>query len=98
MPTHPRKKLTVASLIHPRTFVISLKTYNVWNYNNDRRGEFEGNSGESYRTFLGLMIKHHLVQIAPVAVKARFCVRERFSAGRERSLMPAMTRAHYEFY
>lgn len=32
--------------------------------------------------------------MAPVAVKARFCVKESFSAGREKSLIPAMTRAH----
>lgn len=36
----------------------------------------------AYRIFLGLMIKHHRVQISPVAVRAAFCVRESFSAGR----------------
>ncbi len=43
-----------------------------------------GNQGElkTYRTLRGLMIKHHLVQIAPVAVRATFWVRESFSAGR----------------
>lgn len=46
--------------------------------------------------FLGLMMKHHLVQMMPVAVKARFWVRDRFSAGRDRSLMPARTMAHWE--
>lgn len=51
--------------------------------------------GSTHKMFLGLMMKHHRVQIAPVAVKARFCVRESFSAGRERSLIPAMTMAHY---
>ena len=48
-----------------------------------------------YRIFLGLMMKHHLVQMMPVAVKARFWVRDRFSAGRDRSLMPARTMAHW---
>jgi hypothetical protein len=32
--------------------------------------------------FRGLMIKHHLVQMAPVAKRAAFWVRERDSAGR----------------
>jgi hypothetical protein len=45
--------------------------------------------------FLGVMTKHHLVQIVPVATRARFWVRESFSAGRARSEMPAMTRDHY---
>jgi hypothetical protein len=36
----------------------------------------------AYRIFLGLMIKHHRVQISPVAVRAAFWVRERFSTGR----------------
>lgn len=35
--------------------------------------------------------------MAPVAVRARFCVSDKFSAGREKSLMPASTSAHY-FY
>jgi hypothetical protein len=43
---------------------------------------------------LGVMTKHHLVQIRPVAVSAPFCERESFSAGRERSEMPATTRLH----
>lgn len=41
------------------------------------------------------MIKHHRVQIAPVAVKAAFCVRESFSAGRQKSDTPARTIDHY---
>lgn len=40
------------------------------------------------------MIKHHLVQIKPVAVKAPFWVKESFSAGRAKSLTPARTRLH----
>lgn len=40
------------------------------------------------------MTKHQRVHMIPVAVRARFCVRERFSAGRQKSLIPAMTRAH----
>lgn len=40
-------------------------------------------------------MKHHRVQMVPVAVRARFCVRERFSAGREKSDMPARTRDHF---
>jgi hypothetical protein len=43
------------------------------------------------------MIKHQRVQMAPVAVRAPFCVRESFSAGRWKSEIPAMTRAHYPF-
>ena len=39
-------------------------------------------------------MKHQRVQIAPVHVRAMFCVRERFSAGREKSLTPARTNAH----
>jgi hypothetical protein len=35
--------------------------------------------------------------MAPVAVRAPFCVRESFSAGRWKSEIPAMTRAHYPF-
>ena len=41
------------------------------------------------------MIKHHRVQMRPVAVRARFWVTESFSTGRAKSEMPAMTRAHY---
>ncbi len=41
------------------------------------------------------MIKHHLVQRVPVAVNARFCVRESFSGGRKKSLTPARTMAHF---
>jgi hypothetical protein len=35
-----------------------------------------------YIIFLGLMIKHQRVQMRPVHVRATFCVRESFSAGR----------------
>ncbi len=49
----------------------------------------------TYKRFRGFMMKHHRVHIAPVAVKARFCVRERFSAGRQKSLTPARTSDHY---
>lgn len=52
-------------------------------------------NGDSYRMFLGLMTKHQRVQIAPVAVRARFWVRERLSAGREKSLTPARTMDHW---
>lgn len=45
--------------------------------------------------FLGLMMKHQRVQIMPVQVRAKFCVKESFSAGRAKSEMPARTRAHY---
>ena len=43
----------------------------------------------------GLMIMHQRVQMTPVAIRAPFCVRESFSAGRLRSEIPAMTRPHY---
>ena len=49
----------------------------------------------SYSTFRGVITKHHLVQIAPVAISATFCVSESDSAGLARSLMPARTRHHY---
>lgn len=48
----------------------------------------------THRTFFGLMIKHQRVQMAPVAVKAAFWVRERVSAGRQKSETPARTSAH----
>lgn len=47
--------------------------------------------------FLGLMIKHHRVQINPVAVRAAFWVRESFSTGRYMSEMPARTIDHFQF-
>ena len=52
-------------------------------------------SGISYSTFRGVITKHHLVQIAPVAISAAFCVSESDSAGLARSLMPARTMHHY---
>lgn len=42
------------------------------------------------------MIKHQRVQMAPVAIRAQFWVRDSFSAGRLKSEIPAMTRAHYQ--
>lgn len=48
----------------------------------------------SYSKFRGLIIKHHLVQIAPVAVSAMFCVRLKLSAGLVKSLTPARTSVH----
>lgn len=50
--------------------------------------------GRTYSIFFGLIMKHHLVHIAPVAVKARFCERERSLAGRAKSETPARTIAH----
>lgn len=44
----------------------------------------------------GLIIKHQRVQMAPVAIRAAFWVRDSFSAGRAKSEIPAMTRAHYQ--
>lgn len=41
------------------------------------------------------MIRHHRVQMRPVAVRARFWVTESFSTGRAKSEMPAMTMAHW---
>ena len=40
------------------------------------------------------MTKHQRVQITPVAVRAMFCVKDRLSAGRVKSLMPASTMLH----
>ena len=60
---------------------------------------FLGGSGVmgqgTYKMFLGLMTKHQRVQIAPVAISARFWVRERDSAGRAKSDMPVSTTPHY---
>lgn len=39
-------------------------------------------------------MKHHRVQMAPVAISATFCVRDRLSAGRAKSEMPVSTSAH----
>lgn len=39
--------------------------------------------------------KTQLTQMKPVAARAAFCVKESLSAGRPRSLIPAMTRAHF---
>lgn len=41
------------------------------------------------------MIKHHLVQMMPVVVRAAFWVRERDSAGRAKSETPTRTRPHF---
>jgi hypothetical protein len=41
-------------------------------------------------------MKHHRVQMAPVAVSARFCVSDSFSTGRAKSEMPARTMAHWK--
>jgi hypothetical protein len=83
IPTTPRKKLTVARL---RRYVSQVE------WQAERRGI--RHNGKPYRTFLGLIIKHHLVQIAPVAVSAAFCVRESLSAGRYISEIPAITMDH----
>jgi hypothetical protein len=40
------------------------------------------------------MIKHQRVQMRPVQVRAKFWVKESFSAGRAKSAIPAMTIAH----
>lgn len=45
--------------------------------------------------FFGLMTKHHLVQMEPVAIRARFCVKDNFSAGRRKSVAPARTTPHF---
>ncbi len=44
--------------------------------------------------FRGLMMKHHLVQIAPVHISAMFCVSESSLAGRVKSDAPASTSPH----
>lgn len=48
----------------------------------------------TYKMFFGLMTKHHLVQIKPVATRAAFCERESWLAGRVKSAAPARTRPH----
>jgi hypothetical protein len=37
---------------------------------------------DTYKMFLGLIIKHQRVQMAPVHMSAKFWVRESFSGGR----------------
>ena len=49
----------------------------------------------TYNIFAGRITKHHLVQILPVAIKARFCVNDNFSAGLKKSLAPAKTTPHF---
>ena len=49
----------------------------------------------THSIFLGRMTKHHLVQIEPVAIKAKFCVRESLSAGRTKSDAPEITTPHF---
>jgi hypothetical protein len=78
-PTQPTKKLTVA-----RLSVCQCPIRRRW-------GAGEG----THRTFLGLMIRHQRVQMAPVAVRAAFWVSESVSAGRQKSETPARTRAHW---
>lgn len=51
-------------------------------------------SGGTYNIFLGLMTKHHRVQMAPVHMSAKFWVRESDSAGRAKSAAPARTSPH----
>jgi hypothetical protein len=56
---------------------------------------FENREVITHSIFFGLMTKHHLIQIEPVAIKAMFCVIESFSAGRTKSDAPAMTTPHF---
>jgi hypothetical protein len=49
----------------------------------------------THSMFCGLMTKHHLVQIEPVAIRARFWVMESLSAGRTKSDAPARTTPHF---
>lgn len=49
---------------------------------------------KAYSMFLGVMTKHHRVQMRPVHISEKFCAKDSFSAGRARSEMPARTRAH----
>lgn len=56
--------------------------------------QIDGSGIFTYRTFRGLMIKHQRVQMRPVQVRAKFWVKESFSAGRAKSAIPAMTIAH----
>jgi len=57
--------------------------------------EVELGWGSAYSRFLGLIMKHHRVQIVPVAVRARFWVMDREEAGRAKSDMPARTKDHF---
>ena len=49
----------------------------------------------SYSIFFGLMTKHHLVQIVPVATKAAFVFNDNLSAGLKKSVAPARTTPHF---
>ena len=57
-------------------------------------GFFFKSKRETYRRLRGFIMKHQRVHIAPVPIRAKFCVRDSFSGGRLKSEMPAMTRAH----
>jgi len=59
------------------------------------KAEVDFGWGYAYSRFLGLIIKHHRVQIVPVAVRARFWVMDREEAGRAKSDMPARTKDHF---
>src|SRR5207248_5027888 len=67
----------------------------------DRDGGYLGARGlgnfsvNTHSIFFGLMTKHHLVQIEPVAIRARFCVMESLSAGRTKSAAPARATPHF---
>jgi hypothetical protein len=75
-----------------QTAVIGLANKSqVW-YQSRRTSE-EGRS--TYNIFAGRITKHHLVQILPVAINARFCVNDNFSAGLRKSLAPANTTPHF---
>ena len=82
-PTQPRKKLTAASLPLVSGLSQTSKQENVVR-------------GATYKMFRGLIIKHHRVHMAPVAVRATFCVRESLSAGLQKSLTPVRTIAHFQ--
>lgn len=56
-----------------------------------RRSMYES----TYSMFCGRMTKHHLVQMEPVAIRAKFCVKDNFSAGRRKSEAPARTTPHF---
>lgn len=49
---------------------------------------------DTYNRFRGLIMKHHLVQIMPVATSAMFCERLSDSGGRKKSETPARTTPH----
>lgn len=94
VPTQNRQKLTAAKLngCQPKGHDFSQCAIEAQSATEGTRVE---DSDNTYNIFWGLITKHHLVQIEPVAIKARFWVSDSFSAGLKKSPTPARTTPHF---